>query len=134
MTRVSDAGHLLPCESFIFHQSACVVHAAVAYLYREKASTLAKPGLLACLDFFKATGLPIAVASSSPMRLIEAAVFGLGLGEYFTATYSAQHEPYGKPHPGVYITAASGLGVAPTKCLALEDSLNGPPLPPPPEK
>jgi sugar-phosphatase len=31
----------------------------------------------------------------------------------------------GKPHPGVYITAAKLLGVPPTRCLAIEDSVNG---------
>jgi sugar-phosphatase len=38
---------------------------------------------------------------------------------------SAEHEPYGKPHPGVYIAAARALGVSPGDCLAIEDSANG---------
>lgn len=39
--------------------------------------------------------------------------------------HSAEAEPYGKPHPAVYLSTAARLGVAPARCLALEDSLNG---------
>jgi mannitol-1-/sugar-/sorbitol-6-/2-deoxyglucose-6-phosphatase len=49
----------------------------------------------------------------------------LNIEHYFQVTQSAEHEPYGKPHPGVYIEAARRLGVEPRRCLALEDSPNG---------
>eukprot|EP01051_Picozoa_sp_SAG22_P003217 SAG22_NODE_154_length_17189_cov_38.210064_9_plen_247_part_00 len=74
-------------------------------LYKVQAQELAKPGLRQCLEFFKSTGLPIAVASSSPVRLIDAALVGLGLDKgFFVKTYSAQFEEFGKPHPGVYLS------------------------------
>jgi sugar-phosphatase len=38
---------------------------------------------------------------------------------------SAEHEPYGKPHPAVYIECARRLGVPPDRCLAIEDSPAG---------
>jgi sugar-phosphatase len=44
---------------------------------------------------------------------------------YFQATCSAQYLPYAKPHPQVYLNAATALGVAPEHCLALEDSVTG---------
>jgi len=73
-----------------------------------------------------ARGLPLGLASSSPARLIDAALAGLGLDRgQFAAVVSAEREAYGKPHPAVYLRAASALGVEPTRCLALEDSLNG---------
>ena len=43
----------------------------------------------------------------------------------FASIHSAEFEPYGKPHPGVFLTAASSLGVAPTRCLVFEDSTAG---------
>ena len=93
----------------------------------ELVKTEGKPmaGLEDALSFFEGKGLPLAVASSSHMVLLEAALEGLGLVGRFKHVISAEHEPYGKPHPGVYITAAKALGVPPENCLALEDSLNG---------
>jgi sugar-phosphatase len=38
---------------------------------------------------------------------------------------SAENEEFGKPHPAVFITAAKKLGVAPDKCLIIEDSPSG---------
>ena len=84
-------------------------------------------GLEAALQFVESLqlGVPLAVASSSHMALIEASLEGLGVRDRFAHLFSAENEEYGKPHPGVYISAAKALGVDPTRCLALEDSLNG---------
>jgi len=38
---------------------------------------------------------------------------------------SAEDEERGKPDPAVYLTAARELGVAPTGCVAIEDSVRG---------
>jgi HAD superfamily hydrolase (TIGR01509 family) len=70
-------------------------------------------------------GLPLAIASSSSESIIKAVLDRLGIQDHFSVIYSAEHEPYGKPHPGVYLTTAKKLGVKPTECLAFEDSLNG---------
>ena len=72
-----------------------------------------------------AQGLPLAIASSSSSEMIAVVVERLGIGAHFRVLQSAEHEPYGKPHPGVYIEAARRLGVGPQFCLALEDSPNG---------
>ena len=48
-----------------------------------------------------------------------------GLSHYFQATCSAEFLPHAKPHPQVYLNAATALGVAPEHCLALEDSVTG---------
>jgi sugar-phosphatase len=98
----------------------------------ERGSSIKKPGLDAVLAFFKTKHVPLAVASSSPMRLIRAGLTGLGLmdkqsniSSTFSVIVSAEVERLGKPHPGVYLSAAAKLGVPPAACLALEDSLNG---------
>ena len=69
--------------------------------------------------------LPQAIASSSAAAIIDAAVEKLGLADTFPIRCSATNEAYGKPHPAVYITAAGLLGVAPSECVALEDSPAG---------
>ena len=83
------------------------------------------PGVAYATRLVAERGLRAALVSSSPQRMIRAVVERLGLGAFFEATYSAEDEPYGKPHPGVYLTAARALDVAPTACLAIEDSLMG---------
>jgi sugar-phosphatase len=70
-------------------------------------------------------GLRTALVSSSPRRLIDAVVERLGLEVGFEFVHSAELEAYGKPHPAVYLAAADRLGVRPTACLAIEDSLPG---------
>jgi sugar-phosphatase len=47
------------------------------------------------------------------------------LNPFFHGVFSAENEPFGKPHPAVYLTAANQLGVNPNRCLVIEDSLNG---------
>jgi HAD superfamily hydrolase (TIGR01509 family) len=83
------------------------------------------PGVQEVVAFFAERDIPMAIASSSPTRIIEAAVVKLPLGDNIKLFYSAESEPYGKPHPGVYLTTATQLGVHPTDCLAFEDSVNG---------
>ncbi len=77
------------------------------------------------LDLISSTGLNMALASSSSMTLIDTFVDRFGLRDYFDVLYSAENEPHGKPHPGVYLSAAALLKTEPSLCLAFEDSLNG---------
>ena len=70
-------------------------------------------------------GMRTALVSSSPRRLIRAVIERLGLEDAFDLVHSAEDEEYGKPHPAVYLAAAAKLGVAPTACVAIEDSLTG---------
>ncbi len=85
----------------------------------------AMPGVGHALEFCRRRKLKVALASSSSYRVIHAIVGRLALADAFDLIYSAEEEEYGKPHPGVYLTTAHRLGVIPTRCLAIEDSLNG---------
>jgi sugar-phosphatase len=84
-----------------------------------------KPGALHAVDLCDERGLALAVASSSEYRLIEAALAHFGLRERFAFVHSAEDEPYGKPHPAVFLTAAGKLGAAPPRCLVWEDAPAG---------
>lgn len=83
------------------------------------------PGVLKSLELLKRMELPMAVASSSADEIINAVVDTFNIRHYFDYIYSAEHETHGKPHPGVYISAANLLGVPPHRCLAIEDSPSG---------
>jgi sugar-phosphatase len=82
------------------------------------------PGVTAAIALFERCGLRLAIASSSPLRLIDAVCDRLGLTRV-TVRCSAMDEARGKPAPDVYLTAARRLGVAAANCLALEDSPAG---------
>jgi mannitol-1-/sugar-/sorbitol-6-/2-deoxyglucose-6-phosphatase len=91
--------------------------------FRTKAELM--EGARSALDFISSKGWPVALASSSNMQLINAFLDRFGFHHYFQEVYSAEFEPYGKPHPGVYLETARRLNVDPVNCLALEDSFHG---------
>jgi beta-phosphoglucomutase-like phosphatase (HAD superfamily) len=72
-----------------------------------------------------AASRPVAIASSSHPAVIRAAVDALGLGDVLGAIISSDEVEHGKPAPDVYLLAARRLGVAPGRCLVVEDSING---------
>lgn len=95
----------------------------VIALIEERGEPL--PGAVEAVRGMRAAGYRVGLASSSAMEIIEAVLRRIGLRDAFDALQSAEHEPYGKPHPAVYIECARSLGVAPVDCLALEDSPAG---------
>jgi mannitol-1-/sugar-/sorbitol-6-/2-deoxyglucose-6-phosphatase len=102
--------------------SAEIVDAMAA---RLSAVVELKPGTLHALDFCEARGALLAVASSSPRRLIDAALGRFGLAPRFAVVHSAEDEARGKPDPAIFLTTARLLGVAPGRCVVFEDSAAG---------
>lgn len=84
-----------------------------------------QPGAGRAIELCRSHALPLAIASSSQYRLIRLVLDHFGLAGAFDLVHSAEDEPYGKPHPGVFLTTAAGLGVAPDRCLVWEDSPAG---------
>jgi mannitol-1-/sugar-/sorbitol-6-/2-deoxyglucose-6-phosphatase len=82
------------------------------------------PGVVSAVELCTRLGLGLAIASSSPRRLIDAVCNRLGLGAIYVRC-SAVDEANGKPAPDVYLAAARRLGVTPASCVAIEDSPNG---------
>ncbi|MGH9018020.1 MAG: hexitol phosphatase HxpB [Acidimicrobiales bacterium] len=84
-----------------------------------------KTGAAAALDACRRQGLVLAVASSSPRRLIDVVVGRSGWSDLFSVIHSGQDEKAGKPDPAVFLTAARLLGVDPARCVVFEDSPAG---------
>lgn len=84
-----------------------------------------KEGVEHALDFMRARAMRLALASSSNMPVIEAALARIGIAEAFEVVHSADFEKHSKPAPDVYLGAARRLGVEPERCVALEDSYPG---------
>ncbi|EOL9074251.1 hexitol phosphatase HxpB [Cronobacter malonaticus] len=92
-------------------------------LVEEKRPLL--PGVADAIALCKAQGLKVGLASASPLRMLDRVLTLFDLREQFDVLASAEHLPYSKPHPQVYLDAAAKLGVDPLCCVTLEDSVNG---------
>jgi sugar-phosphatase len=92
-------------------------------LVEEKRPIL--PGVREAIALCKAQGLKVGLASASPLHMLERVLEMFDLRAEFDAIASAEHLPYSKPHPQVYLDAAAKLGVDPLCCVTLEDSVNG---------
>ena len=102
--------------------TAEVVDEVIAQI-KQKGELL--PGVHHVIEMLSGKGLPMAIASSSPVKLIDAAVDALDLRQFFDHIYSAEHEEYGKPNPAVFILTAKLLGIDPHYCLVFEDAPSG---------
>ena len=95
----------------------------VGELMRQRGAPM--PGVNEAIAKLRGAGYSLAVASSSPMRLIRIALEQLQIIDCFDVLHSAENEPQGKPHPAVYASTMARLGVEPERCIAFEDSVAG---------
>lgn len=86
---------------------------------------VALPGAAEVLHFFNQQQFKIGLATSSPMALVDVVVDKLQIRDRFQVFTSAEHLPYGKPHPQVFLQCATSLEVLPEECIVFEDSFNG---------
>ncbi len=95
-------------------------HGAVS----EKVRAIA--GASAVIHSFSEAHVPLAVASNSSLRTVEAMLRGVGLMSYFEGRIASRDKvQFPKPAPDIYRLAARMLAVAPETCLAVEDSVPG---------
>jgi beta-phosphoglucomutase-like phosphatase (HAD superfamily) len=101
------------------------------------------PDALRFILAVKDMGIKVAAASSSKnaglfLRQIRLDTFadenglsydfvepGLSLLDFFDADLSGRDFAQGKPHPEIFLTAASELGDAPEECFVIEDAVSG---------
>ena len=100
--------------------AARITDLVIAYVAREGEPM---PGVPEAIALFERSGLRLAIASSSPERLIDAVCARLKLD--IDIRCSALDEPRGKPAPDVYLAAARRLRLTAACCLAVEDSPAG---------
>lgn len=83
-----------------------------------------RPGAEALLGELNAAGVPTALVSASWRGILDAIVERLPEGS-FHAIVAGDDVEHGKPAPDPYLRAADMLGVDPTRCVAMEDSVPG---------
>lgn len=94
-------------------------------VYVEAHGIELKPGVCEILQYLKSKGIKAAIASASPLDLIQKYLSEKGVIDYFDALVSARMVEHGKPEPDVYLYAAAKLDLAPEMCLVVEDSPTG---------
>lgn len=85
----------------------------------------AMEGVEHAINLCKEQNLSLGLATSSPLSLVKVVLEKLNLQNTFDAITSAEHLPFGKPNPQVYINCAEALQISPVSCVAFEDSFNG---------
>lgn len=83
------------------------------------------PGLLEFLKRLRAQGIKTALATSAGPGNIDFIVDGLGIREQFDAIIGGAEVQKGKPDPEIYLKAADLVGINPSSCWVIEDSLQG---------
>jgi HAD superfamily hydrolase (TIGR01509 family) len=83
-----------------------------------------RPGARELLTELNAHGVPCALVTMSYQSLAQAVVAMLPAGSFRTVV-AGDDVTHGKPHPEPYLVAAARLGIAPERCVAIEDSLTG---------
>lgn len=83
------------------------------------------PGVVDMLGALEKAGLPKAIATSSRRTFTLDLLGRFSFTHRFDHILTAEDVTQGKPHPEVYLLAASKLGVAPPEMLVFEDSQTG---------
>jgi HAD superfamily hydrolase (TIGR01509 family) len=69
--------------------------------------------------------MPLAVASGGSRHVVEKTLHLLDCSDWFDEVVTADDVSNGKPAPDIFLKAAELLGVAPEKCLVIEDAPPG---------
>jgi len=96
-------------------------------LYREiYAPYLAStPGAISLMDEAAEKGIPLAVATSADPPNVDFVLGGLNPFSRLGAVVSGDMPKHSKPHPDIFLTAATHLGVPAEICVVFEDSYSG---------
>jgi HAD superfamily hydrolase (TIGR01509 family) len=99
-----------------------VFHARVFAAFERELKPVA--GVVDVLEKLTADGVPHCVASSGSHERIRVGHRTTGLDRWFDdgRIFSSQDVGRGKPAPDLFLYAAERLGVAPEKCVVVEDS------------
>jgi HAD superfamily hydrolase (TIGR01509 family) len=71
------------------------------------------------------TRLPLALATNSQRQEVAFVMERFGLRRFFTALITREDYAGAKPEPDAFLAAASALGLAPQRCVVIEDAHKG---------
>jgi beta-phosphoglucomutase len=83
------------------------------------------PGVRRLLEDLHAAGFKQAIGSSAPRGNLDLIFELTHIAPYLDAIVSMEDTQRGKPDPQVFLVAAAKMGVAPARCLVIEDAMAG---------
>lgn len=101
-----------------------VDHLGQAFTERVSAGVRLRPGALELLDQARRLGARTALVTASERPVAELVLDTLGRHRFDT-TVAGDEGGRTKPHPDPYLCAAERLRLAPSRCLAVEDTPTG---------
>lgn len=84
-----------------------------------------QPGMLELLKGLRERDIPFSVATSTQRDQAWRSLELAGMGEFIDVLVAGNEVSEGKPAPEIFLRAAAGIGVAPERCVAMEDSSVG---------
>jgi HAD superfamily hydrolase (TIGR01509 family) len=93
--------------------------------FLEEGRVTAVSGVIEFIHWLQSVEKLRGVATSSSRREATMVLENLGLTTAFSQLVTRDDVQQLKPHPEVYLSAASALGVQPSTCVAFEDSQSG---------
>ena len=97
----------------------------VRYDAQVEAGLPLKAGVLKLLALLEERGIPRAVVTSTRRERALQKLTSTGLLPHFHEVVAGNEVQHTKPAPDIYLLAAQRLGVAPSQCVVLEDSVPG---------
>lgn len=95
------------------------------YELRKTEGVPVKYGLYTLLEAIRTRGLKCAVATSTQKQSAINSLTEIGAMSYLDAVVYGDEVEHGKPEPDIFLRAAEQIGVAPSECIVIEDSING---------
>lgn len=95
------------------------------FLVSGKHSMTIVKGVKELIEELYKNNVKLAVASSSPIDVIETVVDMYDIRKYFDYLVTGDYVKRSKPNPDVFLYAAEKLNTAPKDCIVIEDSTNG---------
>lgn len=113
--------HHQPLDEVLFLQQ---LRLNMAARFREGLDEI--PGAMALLQRLQAMRIPFAIGTNGPREKAEITLGVTGLRAFFgERLFCAPEVGSFKPEPGLFLHAAAALGVSPSACGVVEDSLPG---------
>lgn len=83
------------------------------------------PGLIDFLEQLDAASIKRAIATSAPRANVDFTLTKTETEQYFPIILDEAFVTTGKPHPEIYLMSAAAVGMAPSRCIVIEDSISG---------